>query len=417
MFCIRIRKIIFAVLCVWAFALSQDRVNPAEMQGELQTRADLLQALKTGNTAKVDSALLVLSYEKIPESAIDSLEILQVNLIRGRYDLAVPQLANIFMKAGQKVRFSFANDSLFEYLRNETRFAATYTDRPGDRDRRERLLKLKGYLTAAAQADMKQEYKDLAAILVDLHPYYHFFDKDFWINLGGPSKRPLGIDSMANIVAKRVEDGVDFHQEMDTVAAKTMLERMRAFRENYPESEYSVWFYKEITSIGSDQEHYKQYRNYYEDKLYTGGLGLEAFIGNSSTFLVGIPLQYSRLIVTPSYINGETSYKLSDGSKISRSDFDDFFVTVGFDVYENKWLKIQPFIGGIEFYTAGLQADFRFWMSKTLGSEFHDATYLSFKFRYMGIYYTVEKTVEDDDPVEESVWANRFFLGIGVHFW
>lgn len=84
MFCIRIRKIFFAVLCIWAFALSQDRVNPAEMQGELQTRADLLQALKTGNTTKVDSALLVLSYEKIPESAIDSLEILQVNLIRGR---------------------------------------------------------------------------------------------------------------------------------------------------------------------------------------------------------------------------------------------------------------------------------------------------------------------------------------------
>lgn len=417
MFCIRIRKIIFAVLCVWAFALSQDRVNPAEMQGELQTRADLLQALKTGNTAKVDSALLVLSYEKIPESAIDSLEILQVNLIRGRYDLAVPQFANILMKAGKKVRFSFANDSLFQYLRNETRFAAEYTDRPGDRDRRERLLKLKKYMTEAAQADMKQEYKDLASILVDLHPYYLFFDKDFWIYLGSMFKNVLSADSMANFVKVRVRNTVDYHQEMDTVAANPMLERMRAFCEKYPESEYSTWLGKEIKYIESRQEGYKRFRNYYIDKLYTGGLGLEAFSGNSSTFLVGIPLQYSRLIVTPSYINGETSYKSSDGSEISRSDFDDFFVTVGFDVYENKWLKIQPFIGGIEFYTAGLQADLRFWMSKTPGSEFHDATYLSLKFRYMGIYYTVEKTAEDDDPVEESVWANRFFLGIGVHFW
>ena len=424
MFCIQIRNILFAVLCVCAFVFAQDKVNPAEMQGELQTRADLLQALKTGDMAKVDSALLVLSSEKIPESAIDSLEILQVNLIRGRYDLAVPQLANIFMKAGQKVRFSFANDSLFEYLRNETRFAAEYNDRPGDLDQRERLLKLKKYLTDAVQANMKQEYRDLASILVDLNPYYHFFDKEFWINLGGPSKRTLGMDSMANIVANRVESWVDFHQEMDTVAAKPMLERMRAFCANYPESEYSAWLGEKLGDIESSQEAYKRFRNYYIDKLYTGGLGFEAFVGNSSTYVLGVPIQFSRLIITPSYIGGESSssYRLDDGSMISDEGLDGFFVTVGFDVYENKWLKFQPFIGGIEFYTAGLQADFRFWMSKTRGSEFHDAAYLSLKFRYMGIYHTAKTVTASEEDFEkgtseEKEWCNRFLLGIGIHFW
>lgn len=424
MFCIQIRNILFAVLCVCAFVFAQDKVNPAEMQGELQTRADLLQALKTGDMAKVDSALLVLSSEKIPESAIDSLEILQVNLIRGRYDLAVPQLANIFMKAGQKVRFSFANDSLFEYLRNETRFAAEYNDRPGDLDQRERLLKLKKYLTDAAQANMKQEYRDLASILVDLNPYYHFFDKEFWINLGGPSKRTLGMDSMANIVANRVESWVDFHQEMDTVAAKPMLERMRAFCANYPESEYSAWLGEKLGDIESSQEAYKRFRNYYIDKLYTGGLGFEAFVGNSSTYVLGVPIQFSRLIITPSYIGGESSssYRLDDGSMISDEGLDGFFVTVGFDVYENKWLKFKPFIGGIEFYTAGLQADFRFWMSKTVGSEFHDAAYLSLKFRYMGIYHTAKTVTASEEDFEkgtseEKEWCNKFLLGIGIHFW
>ena len=424
MFCIQIRNILFAVLCVCAFVFAQDKVNPAEMQGELQTRADLLQALKTGDMAKVDSTLLGLSNEKIPESAIDSLEILQVNLIRGRYDLAVPQLANIFMKAGQKVRFSFANDSLFEYLRNETRFAAEYNDRPGDLDQRERLLKLKKYLTDAAQANMKQEYRDLASILVDLHPYYHFFDKEFWINLGGLSKRTLGMDSMANIVANRVESWVDFHQEMDTVAAKPMLERMRAFCANYPESEYSAWLGKKLGDIESRQEEYKRYRNYYIDKLYTGGLGFEVFLGYSLTYVLGVPIQFSRLIITPSYIGGETStsYRLDDGSWISDESLGGFFVTVGFDVFENKWLKIQPFIGGIEFYTAGLQADFRFWMSKTRGSEFHDATYFSLKFRYMGIYHTAKTVTASEEDFEkgtseEKEWCNRFLLGIGVHFW
>ena len=424
MFCFRIRSILFLVLCVCVFVLAQDKVNPAEMQSELKTRDDLLQALKTGDMTKVDSALLVLSYEKIPESAIDSLEILQVNLIRGRYDLAVPQLANIFMKAGQKVRFSFANDSLFQYLRNETRFAAEYNDRPGNLDQRERLLKLKKYLTDAAQANMKQEYRDLASILVDLHPYYHFFDKGFWINLGGLSKRTLGMDSMANIVANRVESWVDYHQEMDTVAAKPMLERMRAFCANYPESEYSAWLGKKLGDIESRQEEYKRYRNYYIDKLYTGGLGFEAFLGYSLTYVLGVPIQFSRLIITPSYIGGEnsTSYRLDDGSWISDESLGVFFVTVGFDVFENKWLKIQPFIGGIEFYTAGLQADYRFWMSKTRGSEFHDATYFSLKFRYMGIYRTTKTVseVEDDvekGPSEEKEWNDRFFVGFGVHFW
>ena len=416
MFCIQIRNILFTVLCVWTFALAQNLVNPAEMQSELKTRKDLLYALKTGNTTMVDSALLVLSYEKIPESAIDSLEILQVNLIRGRYDLAVPQFANILMKAGQKVQFSFAYDSLFQYLRNETRFAAQYNDRPGDRDRRERLVKLKRYLTEAAQANMKQEYRDLASILVDLHPYYHFLDKEFWMYLGGPYKRSLSTDSIPDLVAMRVENRTDFHQEMDTVAAKSMLEKMRAFCKNYPESEYSAWLGKEIKNVESDQERYKRFRHYYMDKLYTGGLGFEVFIGNS--FVMGVPIQFSRLIITPSYILGESVYTPDMGGKISRTDFDDFFVTVGFDVYENKRLKFQPFIGGIEFYTAGLQADFRFWMSKTPGGEFQGATYLSLKFRYMGIYSPAKTDAESgDDAPEEALWSNWFFVGLGIHFW
>lgn len=180
-----IRNVFLVILCFCMFVLAQGadyeqdvflsvRIDPAEMQSELNTRADLLQALKTGNTAKVDSALLVLSYEKVPESAIDSLEILQVNLIRGRYDLAVPQFANMLMKGRKKVRYSFANDSLFHYLRNETRFAAEYTDRSAERDRKERHLKLKGYMTEAALANIKQEYKDLASIFVDLHPLFCF---------------------------------------------------------------------------------------------------------------------------------------------------------------------------------------------------------------------------------------------------
>lgn len=425
-------RIISALLLLAALALAQGigseqfnlnkmKVNPAEMQSELNTREDLLQALKTGNTAKVDSALHVLSYEKIPESTIDSLEILQINLIRGRYDLAVPQLANILMKKDKKVRYSFANDSLFHYLRNETRFAAHYRDRPYDRDRRERLKKAKKYMTEAAQANLKQEYKDLAPILADLLPYYEFSDKGQWIYLSTVFKG-ISTDSLANIVAVRTEDWVNYHQEMDTIGVLSLFEKMRAFYKKYPESEYSDWIYQKITSLNKHVEGYKRYRNYYLDKLYTGGLGLELFIGNSSTFVVGIPIQISRFILTPSYISGESSITIKEDQASVRDGFDEFFITAGIDVYENKWLKFQPFAGGAEsFFTVGLQGDFRFWMSKTPGSEFHDATYLSLKFRYMGIYHDTKTATSDETEevewTEEKEWSHRFFIGIGVFFW
>lgn len=425
------KRILSTLLLFAAFAFSQGispeqvdynkvKVNPAEMQSELNTRADLLQALKTGNTTKVDSALHVLSYEKVPESAIDSLEILQINLIMGRYDLAVPQFANMLMKERKKVRYSFANDSLYHYLKNETRIAPRHHWHRAERDQEGRHLKLKGYMTEAAQANIKQEYKDLASIFVDLHPYFILYDKGYWIYLGSIFE-DISPDSMANIIRIRSEEGVDFHNDIDTLAATMMLIRMEAFCENYPESEYSEWLKRVSRNIEVSIKRYKEYRAYYKDKFYTGGLGLELFIGNSSTFVVGVPIQISRFILTPSYINGESSITIKEDQVKERNDFDEFFVTAGIDVYENKWLKIQPFAGGWDFFTAGLQGDFRFWMSKTPGSEFHDATYLSLKFRYMGIYHDTKTATSDETEevewTEEKEWDHRFFVGIGVHFW
>ena len=424
-------RIISALLLLAALALAQGigseqfnfnkmKVNPAEMQSELNTRKDLLQALKTGNTAKVDSALLVLSYEKIPESAIDSLEILQINLIMGRYDLAVPQLANILMKKNKKVRYSFANDSLYHYLKNETRIAPRHHWHRAERDQEGRHLKLKGYMTEAAQANIKQEYKDLASIFVDLHPYFILYDKGYWIYLGSIFE-DISPDSMANIIRIRSEEGVDFHNDIDTLAATMMLIRMEAFCENYPESEYSEWLKRVSRNIEVSLKRYKEFRAYYKDKFYTGGLGLELFIGNASTFVAGIPIQISRFILTPSYISGESSITIKEDQASVRDGFDEFFVTAGIDVYENKWLKFQPFAGGGEsFLTVGLQGDFRFWMSKTPG-EFHGAEYMTLKFRYMGIYHDTKTATSDETEevewTEEKEWDHRFFVGIGVHFW
>ena len=415
-----IRTAFLAILCSCAITLGQNanfdqmdynkvKVNPTDMAEFQDARNSLWLALKNGDIEKVDAALEYLSHEEIPESALDSLELLQINLLLKRYDQAIPQFANMLMKGRKKVRYSFANDSLFHYLRNETRFAAEYTDRSAERDRKERHLKLKGYMTEAAQANIKQEYKDLASIFVDLHPYFVLYDKEYWIYLGSIFE-DISPDSMANIIRIRSEEGVDFHNDIDTLAAPMMLIRMEAFCENYPESEYSEWLQTVSRKIADTQNRYKEFRNYYKEKLYTGGLGIEFFpLGFSeSSLLLGVPVQISRLIVTPS---------MFVGGKFSEA----FFITAGIDVYENKWLKIQPFAGGYDLFTAGIQADFRFWMSKTPG-EFHSATYMTLKFRYMGIYYapdiaTVGYNPSEEEPSIEKKWYNRVYLGVGIHFW
>lgn len=415
-----VRIVFLAVLCFCSFVLAQGadyeqdvflsvKIDPVDMFDEWKVRDNLLHALKEGDVAKADAALEFLSQAKVPESAIDSLELLQVNFILGRYDLAVPQFANLLKKAGKRVRYSFAYDSLFHYLRNETRIAPRHHWHRAERDQEGRHLKLKGYMTEAAQANIKQEYKDLASIFVDLHPYFILYDKGYWIDLGSIFE-DISPDSMANIIRIRSEEGVDFHNDIDTLAATMMLIRMEAFCENYPESEYSEWLKRVSRNIEDSLKRYKEFRAYYKDKFYTGGLGLEFFpLGFSeSSLLLGVPVQISRLIVTPSmFVGGEFS--------------DAFFITAGIDVYENKWLKIQPFAGGYDLFTAGIQADFRFWMSKTPG-EFHSATYMTLKFRYMGIYYapdiaTVGYNPSEEEPSIEKKWYNRVYLGVGIHFW
>ena len=408
-------RILSAILILAAFAFAQDansrqidfnkiKINPANMDNELKIRENLLQALKTGNTSKIDSALLVLSYGKIPEAAIDSLEILQINIIRERYDLAIPQLANILMKEGQKVRYSFANDSLVVYLRQKTQYATYYKDSPYGRSSSVQFHKK--FMTEATQASIKQEYRDLASILVDLISYYTIIGKKPWAYNDTVSK-DSSIDSLANIVAVRAEKiWMNFYSEADTLAAKPLIEKMQAFYKNYPESEYSDWIYKNITNFNSHIERFKRHKNYYLDKLYTGGLGFEVFIGNSSSFLIGIPLQFSRFILTPLYIHEKDSYTTKNGYETKVDNLNFFSITVGFDAFENKRLKIQPFIGLI---MTGLQVDYRFWMNKDPPS-YNIGSYLSLKFRYMGIYYF---------PATEGrkKWGNRFFVGIGGHIW
>lgn len=351
-------------------------------------RDELWRALKNGNVAAADSALEILSQQVIPESALDSLELLQINILLKRYDLAFPQFVNMLKKSDEKVRYSFADDSLLAYLREQTHVGMKH-NRPEEDLRLDRILRINSFLENSEQADIKQEFKDLSHILQFLTPMFEIVDKKYWIYIMGMLRETeISKDTIANIVDKRVWRHLDFHSEWDTLRIDSALKETEVFCEKYPESEYSDWL-KNITSkLRIEQERYKDYRNYYESKLYTGGIGIEAFVGSGAGILLGAPVQISRLIVTP-YLNLDDLY-------------DDFFVTAGLDVFETKHFKFQPFLGGNgpDFITAGLQGEFRFWMSKTPGPGFRDASYLSLKLKYMAIR-----------------WSHHLFVGLGIHIW
>lgn len=410
-----IRNVFLVILCFCTFVLAQGadyeqdvflsvKIDPVDMFDEWKARDNLLHALKEGDVAKADAALEFLSQAKVPESAIDSLELLQVNLILERYDLAVPQFANMLMKAGKRVRYSFADDGLKSYLKKETRFAAHYNDRPGDRDHRQRVEKAEFYLKSAMQANIKQEYKDLAQILIETQPFWEIYDKDYFTYSWDHSLKGYGISKdvdLANVIKVRASSyryyrGVD----VDTTKIERALEKMNEFCEKYPDSEYFSWIKKNVKDFDEYLKGYKKFRNYHEEKLYTGGLGFEVF-GDALnwTFMFGVPIQYSRYIITPYYYRNK--------------DLRGGFVSMGYDAYENKRFKFQPYFSLGTSIGPGVQADYRFWLESAPDSKFHIASYLSLKLRYM-LGYTFDYR---NDSRKDWVLYNFIFVGLGFHFW
>lgn len=91
--------------------------------------------------------------------------------------------------------------------------------------------------------------------------------------------------------------------------------------------------------------------SYSKDQYYTGGFGGEVFVSpiNASTEF-NIVFQLKRFIASASY-----------------SIDDDFYQSwnalFGVDVFENKYFKVVPFVGGYDPWMAGLQFEYRPYIS------------------------------------------------------
>jgi hypothetical protein len=192
------------------------------------------------------------------------------------------------------------------------------------------------------------------------------------------------------------EDFVD----KDSVYYDSLFSMFASFQNNYPDSEFRSWAIKHRHLANQTRERDFRRQHYYLERFYTGGIGGEFFISPSNSDCeLNIVLQYKRFILTANH--GQDP------------DFlDGWNVLLGVDAFENRFFKIVPFVGGYKSWMAGMQFEFRPWISE-LGGEFPIGGYLSFKAKYVFKYG--ENGGEADDYKKHS--KHRFYLGVGFHIW
>jgi hypothetical protein len=188
--------------------------------------------------------------------------------------------------------------------------------------------------------------------------------------------------------------------DKDSVYYDSLFSMFASFQNNYPDSEFRSWAIKHRHLANQTRERDFRRQHYYLDRLYTGGIGGEFFISPSNSDCeLNIVLQYKRFILTANH--GQDP------------DFlDGWNVLLGVDAFENRFFKIVPFVGGYKSWMAGMQFEFRPWISE-LGGEFPIGGYLSFKAKYVFKYG--ENGGEADDYKKHS--KHRFYLGVGFHIW
>lgn len=390
---------IILFLNVWLFA-GQKISYSAESVSQFKTyRSALLESLKNN---KKDDVISIINYikERAPdEFAIDNLEMLQIYLLIERYDLAVDLWVEMYEKCGQKVQYSFATDSLLDYLDTNMNL--------DDSSVVEKKLK------EIVLFNIDNEQKSLYEILLRMRPFYeienkfHVMHYQTWDHekrkfVYELANRYKG-DSLTNstfgrlIYDRRVYDAFYYRAGVDPERIKKLIVSLKEFEQRFPDSKHLSWAKYEQNRFEKILEDYLEFLNYYRKKLYTGGLGIEGWITNSG-YEIGIPIQFQRFLFVPTF---DTDEKLND---------EGWIFIFGFDLFDVKHLKIVPFVGLWDPYVAGMQIEFRPWLEKYPDTKFDAAAYLSLKAKYMMKYGELAETGKKDI-------AHMFYVGLGFHFW
>lgn len=374
-----------------------------EKQILANVRDSLLSSLQAQDSNEVFRFVNVLKNSGYGERALDNYELLQIYLMMNQYDSAIVTLTRDFAN-----HLTYDKNSGFGTTVSQ--YSAFYDNLNFFLDEKMNLSKsgnLQIQLERIANASIKQEYKDLASVMKEVQKGEIIKGKSVVCHYDLDStneKKSKSCPKLDKIYDRRYYEsnyGLGFERliRKDTTSYNVLIKLLGDFFNKYPNSEFNSWVQKQLRLEKENKEAVLRIKYYYNYNLYTGGIGVELFtlllkLGAEINFV----FQYKRLM-----------FLLNYGIDKKNSGWNYAF---GVDVFETKSFKVFPFVGFDNPMVAGMQFEFRPWISE-LGREAPIGCYLSIKAKYVFKYG--EKGGEADDDEKHS--KHRFYLGVGFHIW
>lgn len=390
---------LFLAFCSFCFAETENddsvSVSPAILDSIVAGRNLVYQSLKKGDgNSALEAAASVRAMSPVPEFALDDMELMEIYLMTDQFDSAIVMWGRIYSTVLEEVRYSYVSDSLLALLNGTYSYLMDKTIKTDS-------LKVKSLFDRALKNIASQENRDLALVIKDMEIEYSISSKFKATHYYGCNRDDdCGkVDAYTNRKSGMYVRVVGGYLEcnLDTTRLDSVILQLEKFKSDYPESEFIPWIQKLLEWRISQRKSVAHRSNYYNERLYTGGIGIEAW-GSVRSILVGVPIQFGR-VVFDFLFGGIYHY---GGT---------FIATAGVDVFETDRFKIVPFVGGIDPLVAGVQLEYRPWIfpcgARGIGE------YVSFKFRYMAMY----GNVGSKDERKKKEFHNGFFIGAGFHLW
>lgn len=362
-----------------------------EKKALANVRDSLLTSLQARDSNEVFRLVSVLENSGYDERALDNYELLQIYLMMNQYDSALVTLAREHFRfirnkpcdCSEAAPYSAFDDKLVDFANEKM-----------DLTKNENFQK---QLDKISNGTTKQEYRDFANLLKVILKNTSMNGKNKYCDANYSWDCFDNRDAVQRI---RFFGYYTYEELKDTLLFDSLIEKLIAFKNKYPESEFIPWITRQVELKETSRERQFKRRHYYLERFYTGGIGGEYFISPSNfSFELNIVLQFKRFILSASY--GEDD------------DFlDGWNILLGVDVFENKFFKIIPFIGGYSTWMAGTQFEFRPWISE-LGYDAPIGGYLSLKAKYVFKYGESDGDADDDKKHPK----HRFYFGVGFHIW
>lgn len=424
---VKISTVLFAAFLLLGFSLpmAQDSSpKPSKKELFLRARDVLKTSLESGDTARAGQALDYLKANVEEGAPLTRFEEYLAEMETGRYERGIELYADMrrvildsAFKPNWQSRAS-EDDPLSRYLyRNLSPFDSTKADSLHAR---------------VVPSDISDEYKDL---------YRTLLYSELIIN-----KVPVSVYGVAFVVTTLY----------DTTNVEHFLTCARDFVGKYPQSTYTRIF-KEQT-IPYVEERMQPYRDFYKDpfkhKYYTGGLGV--FVGQwlgfmtgdamdyfhsemGSSFIGEISLQFGRISLNGLFSYGIVNHPVGESNVyvVGGGEDETVGLTLGYTVFDSRWLKAEPFagVGNYNFLWTdadistvlmlGVNADVRLFATKPKrlgGISF--ALIARFKYMMQFGYFTNETSYYDykreehvDLDIDESFMSHQFSLSLGLYLW